>query len=355
VHEAHADSSLLETLRAYDSTLALGLAPVRLAQWQNHFVAAMNTRVRQSKLSICHGFGARLIGGAEQVLFLGAGIAELLEKQLTLGVLFAFMTLRGRLGAAAMTLLGVFQELFMLKVHVERLSDIALAEPLPAVRKGAICSPVTGALEAANVSFRYDGGPWVLRNFCCVIRAGESVVIAGPSGCGKTTLLRLLWAELCPVDGQILVDGRELPLWHPRYLRQQFSTVLQDDALFKGSVADNISGFDPDPDLARVRDAADAAQIWQDIRRMPMALDTLVGDTGSSFSGGQRQRIVLARALYRQPRILFLDEATSHLDVATESRVLDHLDRLCITVISVAHRPDVLRRARRIVYLGAAT
>jgi ATP-binding cassette subfamily B protein RaxB len=164
-----------------------------------------------------------------------------------------------------------------------------------------------------------------------------------------------LWAELCPEDGQILVDGRELPLWHPRYLRQQFSTVLQDDALFKGSVADNISGFDPDPDLACVRDAADAAQIWQDIRRMPMALDTLVGDTGSSFSGGQRQRIVLARALYRQPRILFLDEATSHLDVATESRVLDHLDRLCITVISVAHRPDVLRRARRIVYLGAAT
>jgi ATP-binding cassette subfamily B protein RaxB len=355
VHEAHADSSLLETLRAYDSTLALGLAPVRLAQWQNHFVAAMNTRVRQSKLSICHGFGARLIGGAEQVLFLGAGIAELLEKQLTLGVLFAFMTLRGRLGAAAMTLLGVFQELFMLKVHVERLSDIALAEPLPAVRKGAICSPVTGALEAANVSFRYDGGPWVLRNFCCVIRAGESVVIAGPSGCGKTTLLRLLWAELCPEDGQILVDGRELPLWHPRYLRQQFSTVLQDDALFKGSVADNISGFDPDPDIARVRDAADAAQIWQDIRRMPMALDTLVGDTGSSFSGGQRQRIVLARALYRQPRILFLDEATSHLDVATESRVLDHLDRLCITVISVAHRPEVLRRASRIVYLDAAS
>jgi ATP-binding cassette subfamily B protein RaxB len=129
--------------------------------------------------------------------------------------------------------------------------------------------------------------------------------------------------------------------------------VLQDDALFKGTIADNISGFEPDPDLARVRDAADAAEIWQDIRRMPMSLNTLLGDMGGSLSGGQRQRILLARALYREPRILFLDEATSHLDVTTEGRVLDHLDSLGITIVSVAHRPDVLRRASRIIRLDS--
>jgi ATP-binding cassette subfamily B protein RaxB len=351
VHKAHADSSLLETMRACDSTLALGLAPLRLAQWQNHFVASMNTRVRQAKLSIWHGLGASLIGASEQVLFLGVGVSQLMDRELTLGVLFAFMTLRNRLGGAALRLLCVSQELFMLKVHVDRLSDIVLADPLTPARRGAICRPVTGSLRAIDLSFRYAGGPWVLQSFSGLIQAGESVVIAGPSGCGKTTLLKLLSAQLPPGAGQILVDGRELTLWNPQRLRQQFSTVLQDDALFKGTIADNIAGFDPEPDLARVRDAAEAAEIWQDIRRMPMTLHTMVGDMGSSLSGGQRQRILLARALYREPRILFLDEATSHLDLATEARVLDYLDQLGITVVSVAHRPDVLKRASRIIQL----
>jgi ATP-binding cassette subfamily B protein RaxB len=354
VHKAHTDSSLLETLRSCESTLALGLAPLRLAQWQNHFVAAMNTRVRQSKLSIGHGFGAAAIAGAEQVLFLGAGISQLVEQQLTLGVLFAFMTLRNRLGSAAIGLLGVSQELFMLKVHIERLSDIVLAEPMPAADKGAICRPLAGTLEARNLTYRYPGGPPVVHAFCCVIQAGESVIIAGPSGCGKTTLLKLLSAQLTPDAGQILVDGREQVLWHPQCLRQQVATVLQDDALFRGTIADNISGFDPDPDLARARDAADAAQIWQDIQQMPMNLNTSVGDMGSTLSGGQRQRIVLARAFYREPRVLFLDEATSHLDVATEGRVLDYIDGLGITVVSAAHRPEVLRRAGRVIRLGGA-
>jgi len=354
VHKARTDSSLLETLRVCDSTVALGLTPFRLAQWQNHFVATMNARVSQSKLSIGHGFGAAVIAGAEQVLFLSAGITLLVDKQLTLGVLFAFMTLRNRLGAAAISLLGVLQELFMLKVHVERLSDIVLAEPMPAARKGAICRAVSGTLEARNLTYRYHGGPPVVHDFSSVIRAGKSVVIAGPSGCGKTTLLKLLSAQLSPNAGQVLVDGRELTLWHPQYLRQQFSAVLQDDALFKGSIADNIAGFDPEPDLARVRDAADAAQIWHDIQQMPMTLYTPVGDMGGTLSGGQRQRIVLARAFYRQPRVLFLDEATSHLDVGTEGRVLDYIDGLGITVVSVAHRPEVLRRAGRVIRLGGA-
>lgn len=351
VHRADADSSLLETLRAYDVTRALGLAPLRLAQWQNHFVAAMNSHVRQARLSIWQGFGSAVVNGGEQVLFLGVGISQLIEKQVTLGVLFAFMSLRGRLAAATIGLLKISQELFMLKVHLDRLSDVVLEDPLPPARPGAICRPVTGSLQAREVSFHYDGGPWIFRDFSCVVQAGEAVVITGESGCGKTTLLKLLSAQAFPVEGRILVDGRELALWHPDHLRRQFSAVLQEDILFRGSIADNISGFDPEPDLARMRDAAIAAQIWDDIRRLPMAWNTPVGELGSSLSGGQRQRIVLARALYRRPRVLFLDEATSHLDPATEARVLDHLDHLGITTVSVAHRPEVLRRAQRVIAL----
>lgn len=352
VHQAQQDSSLLETLRTSPAVQALGLAPLRLAQWQNHFVAAINARVRGGRLLIWQGFGSQVIAAAEQVLFLGIGIGALIENRLTLGVLFAFMTLRGRLAQAVVALFGVWHELYLLKVHVDRLSDIVMAEAAPPPPAGGITRPVRGSLHARNLSFRYPGGPFIVRDFSCVIQAGESVVITGPSGCGKTTLLRLLSTQLLAEAGQLLVDGRELSLWHTPALRRQFSLVLQEDSLFRGSLAENISAFDPEPDLGRVRDAAVAVRIWDDIGRMPMRLETPVGDMGSTLSGGQRQRLVLARALYRRPKVLFLDEATSHLDVETEARVLDHIDTLGITVVSVAHRADVVRRAGRVIRLG---
>lgn len=350
VHQAQQDSSLLETLRASPVVHALGLAPLRLAQWQSHFAAAMNARVASGRLLIWQGFGSQLIQGAEQLLFLGVGIRALMDGRLTLGTLFAFMALRGRLAQAAVTLLAVGRELFLLRLHVDRLSDIVLAE-VPPPPAGGLTRSVRGSLQARKLSFRYPGGPAVLQEFSCEIRAGESVVITGPSGCGKTTLLRLLSGQLAAESGRLLVDGCELSLWDPLALRRQLAVVLQEDSLFRGSLAENISAFDPEPDLGRVREAAVAAAIWDDIRRMPMMLDTPVGDLGSTLSGGQRQRLALARAFYRRPKMLFLDEATSHLDVATESRVLDHVDTLGITVVSVAHRPDVLGRAGRIIRL----
>lgn len=352
VCQAQQDSSLLETLRTFSAVHALGLAPLRLAQWQNHFVAAMNARVRGGRLLIWQGFGSQLVAAAEQVFFLGIGIGALLQNRLTLGVLFAFMTLRGRLAQAVLALFGVCQELYLLQVHVDRLSDIVMAEAASPPAAGGITRPVRGSLHARQLSFRYAGGPWVVRDFSCVIQAGESVVLTGPSGCGKTTLLRLLSTQLPAATGELLYDGRELSLWHVPALRRQFASVLQEDALFRGSLAENITAFDPEPDLGRVRDAAVAACIWDDIERMPMKLDTPLGDMGHTLSGGQRQRLALARAFYRRPKILFLDEATSHLDVETEARVLDYVGALGITVISVAHRPDAVRRAGRVVDLG---
>ncbi len=127
--------------------------------------------------------------------------------------------------------------------------------------------------------------------------------------------------------------------------------MLQNDRLFQGSIGENIAAFDPQPDIERVYKAAINAEIWTDIQSLPMTLNTLVGDSGSSLSGGQQQRILLARALYRNPRMLFLDEATSHLDIDTERHILDRLARSGITIISVAHRPDVLARADRIIQI----
>ena len=149
----------------------------------------------------------------------------------------------------------------------------------------------------------------------------------------------------------MVTDGQPLSRWNAQSLRSQTALVAQDDSLLQGTLAENISGFDEQIDMARVRECADLAQIKSDIERMPMGYESLVGDMGSTLSGGQKQRVLLARALYRRPRILILDEGTSHLDVETEKAVNAALSNLAITRLVVAHRPETLRAAGRVVSL----
>jgi ATP-binding cassette subfamily B protein RaxB len=352
VYTARQNSSLLETLGAYDSVQAMDLGAMRLSQWQGYFFAATNAGVRQAKLSIFSAAGTGMIGAAEQVLFLGIGITSIIEKHITLGVLFAFLSLRGRFGTAVLRLAAIARSFFMLKVHTDRIADILLADPEVLSNKSSVCTEFTGSIEVTRLNFRYPGGPAIIRDFDCRIECGENVVIAGPSGAGKTTLLRLLATQLSATSGRIQFDGQDLQLWNARHLRRQFGIVLQNDRLFQGSIAENIAAFDPEPDFNRIIKAAIEAEIWDDIRAMPMTLHTLLGDTGNTLSGGQHQRILLARALYRSPRLLFLDEATSHLDVDAERRILDRLGYSSMTIISVAHRPDVLARADRVIMVG---
>jgi ATP-binding cassette subfamily B protein RaxB len=351
VHTARQNSSLLETLSGYSSVKAMDLAAIRLSQWQRHFFAGTNAAVRQSKLSIYNNAGNGIIAAIEQVLFLAAGINGILDKQITLGVLFAFLSLRGRFAAAVMNLLGIARGLFMIRVHTDRISDILVAEPEESPRSDALRADVSGSIEARCVSFAYPGEQSVIREFSCTIANGESVAITGPSGVGKSTLLRLLATQLKPTGGRILYDGRDFALWNSRHLRRHFGIVLQNDRLFQGSIGENIAAFDPEPDLGRVQQAAIQAEIWADIQAMPMTIYTLVSDTGASLSGGQVQRILLARALYRCPRMLFLDEATSHLDMDTEGRILGRLASMGITIVSVAHRPNVLAAADSVIKL----
>jgi len=351
IHGARQDSSLLETIRAYDSVRLHGLMTLRLADWQRHFAAATNARTRSGRLLIWSNAGTSIVSVFEQMLFLGIGIAGIAEKQITLGVLFAFMSLRGRLSAAAMQLSTLLQDLFMLKTHTGRLSDIVLAEPVRNRPQEAICSTIRGHIDVSEVSFRYEDGPLVIENLSCVIEAGEHVAITGPSGCGKSTLLGLLCGQLPAASGSISVDGNELDLWDSEALSNAMAVVLQNDALFAGSILENICGFSASPDIEAMRDAAIRAAIWAEIRAMPMMHNTRIGDMQGGLSGGQRQRIILARAFYRRPRILLMDEATSHLDGATEKRVLDSVDELGITAISVTHRAEVARRANRVLQL----
>jgi ATP-binding cassette, subfamily B, bacterial CvaB/MchF/RaxB len=239
-------------------------------------------------------------------------------------------------------------------LHLERLGDIALSklerghdQPLEYTR------PIEGRIELRNVFFQYsETEPFILQNLSLVIQPGEFVTIMGPSGGGKTTLIKVMLGLLEPTSGEILIDGIPLNVWGPRAYRQQVSAVMQEDQLLSGSIADNICFMDPTFDQQRMIDCATLARIHNEILSMPMTYNTLIGDMGSSLSGGQKQRILLARALYRQPRILFLDEGTAHLDVENERRINESLRELSMTRVSVAHRPEMSTGADRIVRIG---
>ena len=191
----------------------------------------------------------------------------------------------------------------------------------------------------------------MLRGVSVVINPGEFVAISGPSGCGKSTLIKIVAGLYKPSHGNVYIDGQPLSRWNAQSLRSQIALVAQDDSLLQGTLAENISGFDEQIDMSRVRECATLAQISTDIDRMPMGYESLVGDMGSTLSGGQKQRVRIARALYRRPRILILDEGTSHLDLENERAVNAALSQLAITRLVVAHRPETLRAAGRVVSL----
>ena len=188
-----------------------------------------------------------------------------------------------------------------------------------------------------------------------VIEPGEHVAITGPSGGGKTTLVKLLLGLVEPETGQIVVDGLPIDRFGYKNFHRQVSAVLQDDCLFAGSLAENIALFDDQTDMDRVIAAATAAAIHDDILRMPMRYETLVGDMGSTLSGGQKQRVLLARALYRQPRVLVMDEGTAHLDARHEQAVNAAINAMGITRIIIAHRQETIAAADRVLVMRGGT
>jgi ATP-binding cassette subfamily B protein RaxB len=203
------------------------------------------------------------------------------------------------------------------------------------------------------VSFRYsEGEPWLLQNLNLSIQSGEHVAITGASGCGKTTLLKILLGLITPSEGMVLYGGVPVSQLGLSNVRRKIGVVMQEDALLTGSIADNIAFFDLAPNQQRVEACAQLAEIHHDIARMPMGYHSLIGELGSGLSGGQKQRLLLARALYAQPTVLALDEATSHLDMTNERAVSNTLSQLNITRIVIAHRPETIAQADRQIDFG---
>lgn len=293
---------------------------------------------------------SRLVFGAQRVLLIWLGARMALDGGMTAGTLVLCVAYADMFAARAGGLIDKFIDLRLLGVHARRIADIAQQAPeRDSVGEYAGPAPEP-SLEVEGLGFRYgEDENWIVRDCSFRIAAGESVAIVGPSGAGKTTLAKLLLGLLPPDEGTVRIGGVDIARYGLSAFRARVGAVMQDDALFAGSIADNIAFFDRGAQPDAVMAAARRAGIHDDIAAMPMGYETLVGDMGSALSGGQKQRVLLARALFRNPDILLLDEATSHLDVARERRINAEIAALRITRLIIAHRPETIRSADRVL------
>ncbi len=358
VWSARRDSHFLETIRGIRAIKLFNGQMDRRIEWLNLTVQSMNRQIDADRLRIAFRIANALLLGLLYIAVVWLGASRVLEGAFSIGLLLAFVAYKDQFLTRVSALIDNGFEVRMLQLHAERLADIAQETPEAGDPPSVIhaSDPSTVDLELRNVSFRYsDHEPWILRHVNLRIRAGESIVITGPSGGGKTTLLKLVAGLLQPSEGEVLVNGQPIAQFGLNRYRRLMGVVMQDDHLFAGSIADNITFFSPAPDHDDIIRCARLAAIDSEISAMPMGYHSLIGDMGTILSGGQKQRVLIARALYRKPRVMILDEATSHLDVGNEKSVSEALKSTRMTRVMVAHRPETIRTADREVPLRDGT
>jgi ATP-binding cassette, subfamily B, bacterial CvaB/MchF/RaxB len=353
VHEAQQASHFLESLRAVQSIKLFNRQADRQARFMNRVVDAMNAGIATRKLELMFSVLHRLLFGLERVAVVWVGALLVMDQKFSVGMLFAFLAFKEQFAQRISALIDKSVELRMLRLQGERLADIVLATPEDMGLQRLAERPPEARIDVRGVTFRYaDNEADVLQGLTLNIEPGESVAIVGPSGGGKTTLLKLMLGIHAPQGGEVRVGGLPLAQLGLAQWRAMVGTVMQDDALLTGSVIDNISFFDASPDVEWVMECARLAAVHDEIEAMPMGYHTLIGDMGASLSGGQKQRLLLARALYKRPQVLLLDEATSALDVERERVVNQNIRKLNLTRVIVAHRPETIASASRVVVLN---
>jgi ATP-binding cassette subfamily B protein RaxB len=353
IHAARQQTHFLESVRGIQSIRLFDRAADRRASWTNALADQFNADLRIAKLSVSYQTVNTLLFSAERVIVIWMAALAVLDNRFSVGMLFAFISYKDQFSQRMASLVDKLFELRMLRLHGERVADIVLTDAEVDGNDVEVdMDNISPSIEIRNLAFRYaDSEPYVLSGLNLSIPAGQCIAVTGPSGCGKTTLMKLLLGLLEPTEGEILIGGIKLGSLGLTNYRQLLGTVMQEDTLFAGSIADNISFFAPTPNQQQVQACAHLAAVHGEIAAMPMAFNTLVGDIGSGLSGGQKQRILLARALYKNPKLLVLDEATSHLDVWNEQAVNAAIQSIQLTRVIVAHRPETIAMAQRVVVL----
>jgi ATP-binding cassette subfamily B protein RaxB len=326
--------------------------PIRAARFSNLIADVANKEFKKNLFDNGFEIFKNFLFPLSKIFTLWIAVYMVMANDITMGTMIAIIAYTDILTFRGTAFLDKFIDLKMLKIHVERVSDIVLAD-VDANTSGLIDPrTLSPCIEINNISYRYsEDEPWTLKNLSLRIEAGESVAISGNSGEGKTTLAKLILGLIKSSEGEIFFGGIPLHTIGVERYREVIGSVMQGDQLFAGSIADNISFFTSDASTEDIIESAKAADIHEDIIKMPLGYFTPVGDMGSALSGGQKQRIILARALFRKPKLLILDEATSHLDTDSECRVNEAIKKLNITRVIIAHRLETIASASRAVTL----
>ena len=352
IARAEENSNFMETVRGIQTIKLYGSEVKREGQWQNRYANSINQGIRLGHFNISYDAANKLLFGIENIVVIFLAAKLVIAGGFSTGMLFAFMAYKRQFMDKTANLISKYIEFKMLGLHFERLADIALTDKETLQTTNGKSREIKGKITLKNIDFTYaEGLPNTIENLSLEIQAGESIAITGPSGCGKSTLLKLMLGLNHPTKGEILIDDMPIEQLGNSQYREQIGAVMQDDQLLSGSVADNIAFFDSPIDMQKVTKCAELAAIDEDINKMAMGYDSLIGDMGSSLSGGQKQRLILARALYRKPKILFMDEATSHLDTKLESSINDAIKKLDITRVIIAHRKETIASADREIKL----
>ena len=346
---------LVESISGVHTVKALSLEPQLQKQWEEQLAGYVHAAFRASNLGNIAGQSAGLINKVTIALILWVGAYQVIGGDLSVGQLVAFNMLAARVSGPVLRLVQLWQDFQQAGISVQRLGDILNTRSERPTETAVSGMPtMQGRITFEHVGFRYrPDAPEALHGISLDITPGEVVGIVGPSGSGKSTLTRLVQRLYVPQHGRVLVDGADLSLIDPVWLRRQTGVVLQDNYLFNRSVRDNIALADPGMSNEKIIEVSRLVGAHDFILDLPEGYDTLVGEHGSTLSGGQRQRIAIARALVTRPKILILDEATSALDYESERIIRNNLPAICAgrTVLIIAHRLSTVRDADRIVVI----
>lgn len=354
---AESQSFLVESVTGIGTLKAMAVEPQMRDRWEKLFAGYTNTGFDVAKLANWGSHLIQLVSKLTTVAILYFGAKAVIAGDLTVGSLVAFNMLSGRVAAPILRLSQLWQDFQQVRISVDRLGDVlnAPAEPEHNPNRASL-PPIAGAIRFDKVRFRYrPDAPEALRGVSLDIAAGEMLGIVGPSGSGKSTLTKLVQRLYVPEQGRVLVDGVDLALVDPPWLRRQVGVVLQENILFNRTVRENIALGDPTRSMEAVIEAAKLAGAHEFILELNHGYDTVIDERGGNLSGGQRQRMAIARALINDPRILILDEATSALDAESEEIIQHNLAKIATgrTVIIIAHRLSAVRQCHRIITVEA--
>ncbi|TFH89437.1 peptidase domain-containing ABC transporter [Vibrio ouci] len=354
ISEAKEDSTFLESVRAIKTIKTFGHENVMQNLWLNRYAEVSNSDIRLGKLSLSEEALNKTIFGFENILIIYFGATLVIDGEMSIGMILAFIAYKNIFTGSITTFIDKAIDFKMLGLHLSRLSDITMEEREQSFIVRSLPEIVEPTIRLDNVSFRYSSNDeWLFYNLNAEFRPRKTTVIIGESGCGKSTLLKIILGLIKPTSGRVLINDVDIHEVSPAEYRAMFGVVMQDDILLSGTIEENITMFDADNDYQRMVGACHDACILEEIERLPMGFHSLVGDMGNFFSGGQLQRLFLARALYRQPAILCLDESTSHLDLVNERTVNKNLAAKGLTTIAIAHRQETINNADDIFDLSA--